>query len=104
MRQLGMAAALAAAAALSALAQEVTIKVATVVSGEHPENVGARELERLVEERSNGEIDVRVFTDSQPGNQRELVEQLRLRTLEMTWVRTGFFGPWEPVLGTLEIG
>ena len=45
-----------------------------------------------------------MFTDSQLGNQREMVEQLRSGTLEMTWVTTGFFGSWEPVLGTLEIG
>lgn len=98
--------ALAAAAMTGgqALAQDVTIKVGTVVSGDHPENVGAREFERLVEERSNGEIDVRVFTDAQLGNQREMVEQLRSGTLEVTWVTTGFFGSWEPVLGTLEIG
>jgi tripartite ATP-independent transporter DctP family solute receptor len=97
---------LLAATALAgpAIAADVTIKVGTVVSGEHPENVGAREFERLVEERSNGEIDVRVFTDSQLGNQREMVEQLRSGTLEATWVTTGFFGSWEPVLGTLEIG
>jgi tripartite ATP-independent transporter DctP family solute receptor len=86
------------------MAADVTIRVGTVVSGDHPENVGAREFERLVEERSGGEIDVRVFTDAQLGNQREMVEQLRSGTLEITWVTTGFFGSWEPVLGTLEIG
>ena len=106
MKTLTLTSALLAGAALAgpALAADVTIKVGTVVSGDHPENVGAREFERLVEERSNAEIDVRVFTDSQLGNQREMVEQLRSGTLEMTWVTTGFFGSWEPVLGTLEIG
>jgi tripartite ATP-independent transporter DctP family solute receptor len=89
---------------LPAEAADVVIKIGTVVSGEHPENVGAREIKRLVEERSKGEIEVRVFTDSQLGNQREMVEQLRDGTLEMTWVTTGFFGSWEPVLNTLEIG
>ncbi|MET1416713.1 TRAP transporter substrate-binding protein [Roseibium sp. HPY-6] len=87
-----------------ALAADVTVKIATVVSGDHPENVGAREIKRLVEERSNGEIEVRVFTDGQLGNQRELVEQLRNGNLEITWVTTGFFGSWEPVMNTLEIG
>lgn len=85
-------------------AADLVIKVATVVSGEHPENIGAQEIKRLIEERSNGDIEVRIFTDSQLGNQRELVEQLRDGTLEMTWVTTGFFGSWEPVLNTLEIG
>lgn len=85
-------------------AADLTIKVGTVVSGDHPENVGAREFKRLVEERSDGAIEVRVFTDSQLGNQREMVEQLRSGTLEVTWVTTGFFGAWEPVLGALEVG
>ncbi len=89
---------------LPAEAADVVIKIGTVVSGDHPENVGAREIKRLVEERSNGEIEVRLFTDSQLGAQREMVEQLRDGTLEMTWVTTGFFGSWEPVLNTLEIG
>ncbi|MEM9222941.1 MAG: sialic acid TRAP transporter substrate-binding protein SiaP [Pseudomonadota bacterium] len=102
--KLAMALLAAAAIALPASAADVTIKVGTVVSGDHPENVGAREFKRLVEERSNGDIEVRVFTDSQLGNQREMVEQLRSGTLEVTWVTTGFFGSWEPVLGTLEIG
>ena len=106
MRQLRIAVAILAGTALAApaVAQDVMIKVGPVVSGDHPENVGAREFERLVEERSGGEIEVRVFTDSQLGNQREMVEQLRSGTLEMTWVTTGFFGSWEPVMGTLEIG
>lgn len=106
MKHILLAAALATTTALTApaMAADVTVKIATVVSGDHPENVGAQEIKRLVEERSNGEIEVRVFTDGQLGNQRELVEQLRNGSLEMTWVTTGFFGSWEPVMNTLEIG
>ncbi|MEP2704460.1 MAG: sialic acid TRAP transporter substrate-binding protein SiaP [Roseibium sp.] len=90
--------------AAPAAAADMILKIGTVVSGDHPENVGAREIERLIEERSNGAIDVRVFTDSQLGNQREMVEQLRAGALEMTWVTTGFFGSWIPEMGALEIG
>ncbi|PLW75376.1 sialic acid TRAP transporter substrate-binding protein SiaP [Cohaesibacter celericrescens] len=101
-----IAAAMLAATCMTApaMAADLVIKIGTVVSGDHPENVGAREIERLIEERSGGDIDVRVFTDGQLGNQREMVEQLRSGSLEITWVTTGFFGSWEPVLGTLEIG
>ena len=88
----------------TASAADLVVKIGTVVSGQHPENVGAMEIKRLIEERSNGDIEVRVFTDGQLGNQREMVEQLRDGTLEITWVTTGFFGSWEPVLNTLEIG
>lgn len=98
--------ALAASSALisPAFAADLVIKIGTGVSGEHPENVGAHEIKRLIEERSGGDIEVRVFTDGQLGNQREMIEQLRDGTLEITWVTTGFFGSWEPVLNTLEIG
>ena len=50
MKTTTLTSALIAAAALCgpALAADVTIKVGTVVSGDHPGNVGAREFERLV--------------------------------------------------------
>jgi len=106
MKLISCLAALAVSTAIvfPASAADVTVKIATVVSGDHPENIGAQEIKRLVEERSNGEIEVRIFPAGQLGNQRELVEQLRNGTLEMTWVTTGFFGSWEPVMNTLEIG
>lgn len=94
----------ASAMVTPAFAADLVIKIGTVVAGDHPENVGARELERLIEERSDGAIDVRVYTDAQLGNQREMVEQLRSGTLEITWVTTGFFGSWVPEMGALEIG
>lgn len=52
--------ALLAATAMTgqSLAAEMVMKIGTVVSGDHPENVGAREIKRLVEERSNGDIEV----------------------------------------------
>jgi TRAP-type transport system periplasmic protein len=80
------------------------IRVATVTSGDHPENIGARRIKELVEARSNGALEVRVFTDGQLGQQRELVENMRNGALEITWVTTGFFGSYEPILNVLETG
>lgn len=104
LRTLGIALLAVTALTGQALAADLVMKIGTVVSGEHPENVGALEIKRLIEERSDGAIEVRVFTDSQLGNQREMVEQLRAGALEMTWVTTGFFGSWVPEMGALEIG
>ena len=50
------------------------IRIGTVVSGDHPENIGARKIKELVEARSNGELSVQVFTDAQIGDQRTMVE------------------------------
>jgi tripartite ATP-independent transporter DctP family solute receptor len=106
MRKSFVAAAIMAVLSLAMPVQAagLSIKVGTGVSGDHPENVGAREIKRLIESRSGGAISVQVFTDNQLGNQREMVEQLRSGVLELTWVTTGFFGSWEPVMNSLEIG
>lgn len=90
--------------AADASAKKITIKIGTVVHGDHPENVGARKIEEVIEAKAGDRVDVRVFTSSQLGNQRTMVENLRNGVLEMTWVTTGFFGSYEPILNVLECG
>lgn len=97
--------ALAASIALPRTASAKTvIRIGTTVSADHPENQGARKIKELVEARSNGELEVQVFTDSQIGDQRTMVENLRLGVQEMTWVTVGFFGSYEPILNVVESG
>lgn len=83
---------------------KTVIKVGTVVHGDHPENVGARKIKELVEAAAGDEVEVRVFIGSQIGDQRTMVENLRNGVLEMTWVSSGFFGSYEPILNVLESG
>jgi tripartite ATP-independent transporter DctP family solute receptor len=97
--------ALAASVALPRTASAKTvIRIGTTVASDHPENQGARKIKELVEARSNGELEVQVFTDSQIGDQRTMVENLRLGVQEMTWVTVGFFGSYEPILNVVESG
>ncbi|WP_460452224.1 TRAP transporter substrate-binding protein [Alsobacter sp. SYSU BS001988] len=99
------AAAAGATMALPRSAQAKTvIRIGTTVSGDHPENIGARKIKEIVEQRSNGELEVQVFTDSQIGDQRTMIENLRLGVQEMTWVTVGFFGSYEPILNVVESG
>jgi TRAP-type transport system periplasmic protein len=83
---------------------KTVIRIGTTVASDHPENQGARKIKELVESRSNGELEVQVFTDSQIGDQRTMVENLRLGVQEMTWVTVGFFGSYEPILNVVESG
>lgn len=90
--------------ASNATAEKIKIRIGTVVNGDHPENVGARKIEELIEAKAGDRVDVQVFTSSQLGNQRTMVENLRNGVLEITWVTTGFFGSYEPILNVLECG
>ncbi|MFS8087158.1 MAG: hypothetical protein ACMG6H_16110, partial [Acidobacteriota bacterium] len=59
---------------VNAQAAKTVIRIGTVVAVNHPENVGARKIKELVEARSKGELEVQIFTDSQIGDQRTMVE------------------------------
>lgn len=97
--------ALAATTVLPRTASAKTvIRIGTTVAADHPENQGARKIKEIVEARSNGEMQVQIFTDSQIGDQRTMVENLRLGVQEMTWVTVGFFGSYEPILNVVESG
>lgn len=87
-----------------AKAAPIVIRIGTTVAVGHPENVGARKIKELVEAKSNGELQVQIFTDSQIGDQRTMVENLRNGVQEMTWVTVGFFGSYEPILNVVESG
>src|SRR6266536_2997692 len=103
----GMTAAVGAMAlphAAHSAASPTVIRIGTGVSGDHPENIGARKIKELVEARSNGELSVQVFTDAQIGDQRTMVENLRNGVQEITWVTVGFFGSYDPMLNIIESG
>jgi tripartite ATP-independent transporter DctP family solute receptor len=87
-----------------AASAKTVIRIGTTVAADHPENQGARKIKELVEARSNGEMQVQIFTDSQIGDQRTMVENLRLGVQDMTWVTVGFFGSYEPILNVVESG
>jgi TRAP-type transport system periplasmic protein len=112
MKRVSVTSALAAAAVVlgsawlapAAPAAEFTIRIGTSPPAEHPENVGAFEIERLIEEKSGGRVDVQVFPNRQLGDQRTMVENMRAGLLDMTWVTVGFFGSYAPILNIIESG
>jgi tripartite ATP-independent transporter DctP family solute receptor len=85
-------------------ATKTVIKIGTVVAPDHPENIGARKIKELVEKKAGDRLEVQVFTDSQIGDQRTMVENLRNGVQEITWVTVGFFGSYEPILNVIESG
>ncbi len=70
---------------------EYTIIFATgsAADPENPQNVGTYYFEKLVEERSNGRIDVEPHIASSLGTAREIVEGVQLGTIQMGDVENG---------------
>jgi tripartite ATP-independent transporter DctP family solute receptor len=88
-RLLGRFAAIAAASWLFALpvpamAQTMTLKLGHVLpGGDHPYQQGAMKFAELVQARTNGRIKVDVFPSGQLGGERDMVEGLKIGTIDL---------------------
>lgn len=61
------------------------------------------EFERLVEKRSDGDIDVQIFPSSQMGPDRVMIEGVQTGILEMAVSPSSFFANWDPAFGVVEL-
>jgi tripartite ATP-independent transporter DctP family solute receptor len=57
----------------------------------------------LVEEKTDGEVTVQFFPDSQLGGERELVELVKAGTIDMTKVSAGLMESFSPVYGIFSM-
>lgn len=69
--------------------KEYEIKFAHVVSASTAKGKAAEKFAELLEERTNGQIKVEIFPDSQLGSDREITEQMQSGTVQMNAPFTG---------------
>ena len=55
----------------------------------HPQHIGLELFKDIVEKRTNGKLKVKIFPSGQLGGERESVEQVKNRTLEMATASAG---------------
>ena len=68
----------------SAGAQTVTLKLGHVLpGGDHPYQQGAVKFSELVQSRTNGRIKIDIFPSGQLGGERDMVEGLKIGTLDL---------------------
>lgn len=98
----GAVAALLLGASLT-MAAPITLKLGHIAEPENPYGQGADHFAKLVKERSNGEIDIKVYPSSQLGNQRDLVEGLGFGTVDMTLTGTAVLGNFVPEVAVFDL-
>lgn len=97
----GAASALALSAA-AGLAADVTLRVGTVYQTSHTISIASARFAELVEERSNGEIDVQVFFAEELGSEREMAEMTRAGAIEMVLSGLPGTGSFVPQIEVME--
>ncbi|MBP2641710.1 MAG: tripartite ATP-independent periplasmic transporter solute receptor, DctP family [Firmicutes bacterium] len=66
----------------------IVLKLGHSTPPTHPYNLGAEQLAKLVDQKTNGKVKIQVFHSSQLGSERELIEGLQMGTVDMTVIST----------------
>src|SRR5512145_3212499 len=64
---------------------------------------GLLKAAELIKERTNGDVEIKVFPSSQLGGARQMVEGAQLGTIEMAITPAAFLGGFNPVVSVLDI-
>ncbi|WGF88027.1 TRAP transporter substrate-binding protein [Marinivivus vitaminiproducens] len=85
------AAALMACMATSASAQEITLRSADIHPDGYPTVEAVRYMGELVKERTEGRIEIQVFSSGQLGEEKDTIEQTQFGVIQMNRVNTAPF-------------
>ena len=86
-----------------ASAQEVTLKLGVVTPSDHPHSVSAREFARLVSEKTDGAVAVRVSDNGALGSNPELLDAVQAGIIDFAISTPGVMAEYAPVTGILEL-
>jgi C4-dicarboxylate-binding protein DctP len=64
---------------------------------------GAELFGKLIKERTNGQVDVKVYPSSQLGATRQMFEQIQMGSLECTITPTSYFGGFSRVITLVDL-
>lgn len=93
-RELVLAGAVLVAAGSAALADTVTLRLGNITDPKHSETKAQEYFAKLVEEKTGGELEVRIFSGGQLGDAPSQLEAIRLGAQDMYAGGTGNFGKY----------
>ena len=75
----------------------IHIKLAVVTKPGSAQNIVAEKFKELIEQRSNGEIKVKIFHSASLGNETEILQQVQMNSIQMAIVTGGPFDTFDPM-------
>jgi tripartite ATP-independent transporter DctP family solute receptor len=79
------------------------LRLAYVMSAGGSSHEGALKFAELVKERTKGKVQVKIYPNAQLGSDRELIEGLALRSVDMIIVGPSLIGWYAPEYGVMEV-
>ena len=83
---------------------KTTMKLASATAPDHPYNVGARKFADLIQKRTNGRIQIKIYPSLQLGKgEREMLEGVQQGAIDLLVTSTGPLGGFSPSINILDI-
>ena len=95
--------ALCVTAAAHAKEEKIELRLGFELSLDSAQGVGAKEMARVANQLSNGQIDIQLFPDSKLGSGPQMVDMVRAGTLDIYMGGAGLFSAWEPRMNVFDI-
>ncbi len=74
-----------------------TIKLGVVTKPGSAQNIVAEKFKNLLEQRSNGAWNVKIFHSKSIGNETEILQQIQMNTIQMGVITGGPFDTFDPI-------
>ena len=78
------------------------IKLGVVTKPGSAQNIVAEKFKELIEQASNGNIDVQIFHSNSLGNETEILQQIQMNTIQMGIITGGAFDTFDPVVRVIN--
>lgn len=91
------------ASTFAAQAAEYTLKLGVVTPTKHPHSVSAREFAKLVAEKTQGKVEIKVFDNASLGSNPELLDAVQTGIIDMSVSTPGVLASYSAVTGILEL-
>ena len=82
---------------------KIILKAGHTANPDEPYHKGMLELKRLVEAATNGEVEIQIFPNGQLGSEKEMIEGLKLGTVDITSPSNGNLTNFVPELGIFDL-
>ena len=89
-------------AAATAAEAAKTIKLAVVTKPGSAQNIVADKFKELLEQRSNGELEVKILHSGSLGNETEILQQIQIGAVELGVITSGPFDSFDPIVRVID--
>jgi tripartite ATP-independent transporter DctP family solute receptor len=80
----------------------MTIKLGVVTKPGSAQNIVAEKFKELIEQRSDGDVTVKIYHSKSIGNETEILQQIQMNTVQMGIVTVGPFDTFDPIVRVIN--